>query len=168
MSVLIGQPGPDFTAPAAFPSRNAATPIRTINLADYTGRWLIFLWYPDSLTFVCPTEILAFSNRLDKFTDSETDALAASVDSVYSHRAWASTPRKANDIQGVRFPIVPNLFHTAARAWGVLLENVMQYAALHNLNAERAVDETLLALAALQLGGLCGSDWRPRRETLRP
>ena len=183
MSVLIGQPSPDFIAPAAFPGESASSPVRTVGLADYAGRWLLFFWYPNDFTFVCPTEILAFSDRLEEFKDAETDIFAASVDSVYSHRAWASTPRGANGIAGVRFPIISDATHTLARRWGVLLEEegvslrglfivdpegIVQYAALHNLNVGRSVDETLRVLAALQSGGLCGSDWKPGREMLRP
>ena len=183
MSVLIGLPAPDFTAPAAFPNEAASSPVRTVSLADYRGRWLLFLWYPNDFTFVCPTEILAFSDRLDEFRDGETDVLAASVDSVYSHRAWMLTPREANGIEGVRFPILSDTTHCIAREWGVLLEDegvslrglfivdpdgVVQYAALHNMNVGRSVDETLRVLAAIQSGGLCGSDWKPGRETLRP
>ena len=130
-----------------------------------------------------PTEILAFSDRVEEFADGETDILAASVDSVYSHRAWARTPREANGIEGVQFPILSDATHRIAREWGVLLEDegvslrglfildpdgVVQYAALHNLNVGRSVDETLRVLAAIQSGGLCGSDWKPGRETLRP
>ena len=183
MSVLINQPGLDFTAPAAFPGEAASSPVQTVSLADCAGRWLLFFWYPNDFTFVCPTEILAFSDRLDEFEDAETDILAASVDSVYSHRVWANTPREANGIQGVRFPIVSDATHSIAHEWGVLLEDegvslrglfivdpegVVQYAALHNLNVGRSADETLRVLSALQSGGLCGSDWKPGREMLRP
>lgn len=183
MSVLIGQPAPSFTAPAAFPSESAGSPVRTVSLADYAGRWLLFFWYPNDFTFVCPTEILAFSDRFEEFEDAETDILAASVDSVYSHRAWANTPRGANGIAGVRFPIVSDATHAIAREWGVLLERegvslrglfivdpegTVQYSAAHNLNVGRSVDETLRVLAALQSGGLCGSDWRPGQKALVP
>lgn len=178
---LVGRSAPSFTASAAFPGESANNSIRTVSLTDYIGRWLIFLWYPNDFTFVCPTEILAFSDRLDEFADDETDILAASVDSVYSHRAWASTPREANGIAKVRFPIISDATHSIAREWGVLLEDegvslrglfivdpdgIVQYAALHNLNVGRSVDETLRVLAALQSGGLCGSDWKPGHKTL--
>lgn len=183
MSILIGNTAPTFSAPAAFPGEVASSIVRTVNLADYAGRWLIFLWYPSDFTFVCPTEILAFSDRLDEFTDAETDILAASVDSVYSHRAWTNIPREANGIASVRFPIISDATHRIAHKWGILLQNegvslrglfiidpesVVQYAAVHNLNVGRSVDETLRVLAALQSGGLCGSDWKPGQKTLLP
>lgn len=180
---LVSQPAPDFTAPVAFPGETAASPVQTVSLSDYAGRWLLVLWYPGDFTFVCPTEILAFSDRLDDFADAETDVLAASVDSVYSHRAWAQVPREQNGIEGVRFPILSDATHKISRAWGILLEEegvslrglfildpdgAVQYAGLHNLNVGRSVDETLRVLAALQSGGLCGSDWKPGQETLKP
>lgn len=181
MRVLVGQPAPDFTASASFPSEAAAAPVRTVSLADYQGRWLVFFWYPNDFTFVCPTEITALSDRLDEFTDMETDVLAASTDSVYSHRAWMRTPREQNGIEDTRFSILSDQTHRIARDYGVLLEEegialrglfiidpdgIIQYAVTHNLNVGRSVDETLRVLFAIQSGGLCGSDWKPGQETL--
>jgi len=183
VSLLVGQSAPDFAAPAAFPDEAASSPARTVSLADYSGRWLVFLWYPNDFTFVCPTEITALSDRLDEFADMETDVLAASTDSVYSHRAWMWTPREQNGIEGVRFPILSDATHRIARDYGVLLEDegialrglfiidpegVVQYAVAHNLNVGRSVDETLRVLFAIQSGGLCGSDWKPGQGTLTP
>lgn len=183
MSALVSQVAPDFTAPAALPDEAASAPVRTVSLADYQGRWLVFFWYPNDFTFVCPTEITALSDRLDEFTDMEADVLAASTDSVYAHRAWMRTPREQNGIEGVRFPILSDATHRIARDYGVLLEEagvalrglfiidpdgVIQYAVTHNLNVGRSVDETLRVLFAIQSGGLCGSDWKPGQETLMP
>ncbi len=181
MSVLVGQPAPGFTAPAAFPGETSSSPIRTVTLADYQERWLVFFWYPNDFTFVCPTEITALSDRLDEFADLDADVLAASTDSVYSHRAWMEMPRERNGIAGVRFPILADTTHRIARDYGVLLEEEgvalrglfiidptgdVQYAVAHNLNVGRSVDETLRVLTAIQSGGLCGSDWKPGQGTL--
>lgn len=183
MSVLVGQPAPDFTAPAAFPDEASSSPTGIVSLADYQGRWLVFFWYPNDFTFVCPTEITALSDRLDEFNDMEADILAASTDSVYAHRAWMRTPREQNGIEGARFPILSDATHRIARDYGVLLEEegvalrglfiidpdgVVQYAVAHNLNVGRSVDETLRVLSAIQSGGLCGSDWKPGQGTLTP
>lgn len=181
MSTLVGQPAPDFTAPAAFPGETASAPVRAVSLSEYLERWLVLFWYPNDFTFVCPTEITALSDRWDEFADMEADVLGASTDSAYSHRAWMRTPRQENGIEGIRFPILADTTHRIARDYGVLLENegvalrglfiidpdgVVQYAAAHNLNVGRSVDETLRILAAIQSGGLCGSDWRPGQEML--
>jgi peroxiredoxin (alkyl hydroperoxide reductase subunit C) len=176
----VGQPAPDFTTAAAFPGEAANSPLQTVSLSDYKGRWLVFFWYPLDFTFVCPSEITALSDRMDEFTDLDTALLGASTDSVYSHRAWMRTPRTENGIEGVQFPLLADKTGRIARDYGVLLENegiaqrglfivdpdgVIQYSVTHNLNVGRSVDETLRVLEAIQSGGLCGSDWKPVKRT---
>lgn len=156
-------------------------PISSTSLADYTDRWLILFWYPADFTFVCPTEITALSDRYDEFQEIDTDILGASTDSIYCHRAWLRTPREQHGVQGVRFPLLSDLTHRIARAYGVLVEEegvalrgtfildpegCVQYAAAHNLNLGRSVDELLRVLKGLQAGGLCPSDWRPGMKML--
>jgi peroxiredoxin (alkyl hydroperoxide reductase subunit C) len=181
MRVLVGQTAPNFNAPVAASGENMNVPVRTVTLADYRGRWLVFLWYPADFTFVCPTELLALSDRLDEFADMDAAVLGASTDSVYSHRAWLNTPRSQNGIEGLRFPLLADKSGKVARDFGILLEDegvalrglfmidpqgIVQYALAHNLSTGRSVDETLRVLAALQTGELCGSDWEPGQETL--
>ena len=181
MTALIGQPAPAFTLPAAFPDEPPTDPISTVSLSEYTGRWLALTWYPRDFTFVCPTEITALSDRMDEFADMDCDILAASTDSVYCHRAWLRLPRSEQGIEGVQFPLLADTSHSVAREYGVLNEHdgaavralflidplgIIQYAALHNGNVGRSVDETLRVLSALQSGGLCGSDWKPGQRTL--
>ena len=179
MTPQVGQPASDFTAPAAFSGEAANAPLRNISLADYAGRWLVFFWYPLDFTTVCPTEILALSDRLDEFTDLDTDILGASTDSVHAHRVWMEMPRERQGIAGLRFPLLSDKTGRIARDYGVLLEDegvalrglflvdpdgVVQYMVTHNLNVGRSVDETLRVLEAIQSGGLCGSDWKPGKK----
>jgi peroxiredoxin (alkyl hydroperoxide reductase subunit C) len=178
MLTLIGQPAPDFIATFGEPMN---APPRNASLADYQGRWLVFLWYPADFTFICPTELLALSDRLDEFTDMDAAILGASTDSVYSHRAWLNTPRSQNGIEGLRFPLLADKSGKIARDFGILLgdegvalrglflidpDGVVQYSVVQNLSTGRSVGETLRVLAALQTGELCGSDWEPGQETL--
>ena len=173
----VGQPAPDFTAPAAFPGEATSSPLRAISRTDYAGRWLVFFWYPLDSTTVCPTEITALSDHRDEFTDLDADILGASTASVYSHRVWMGTGRDRQGIEGLRFPLLSDKTGRIARDYGVLLEEegvalrglfivdpagVIQYAVTHNLNVGRSVEETLRVLEAIQSGGLCGSDWKPR------
>jgi peroxiredoxin (alkyl hydroperoxide reductase subunit C) len=181
MLALVGQSAPDFIAPLAASGDALNAPPRSASLADYQGRWLVLLWYPADFTFVCPTELLAVSDRLDEFADMDAAVLGASTDSVYSHRAWLNTPRSQNGIEGLRFPLLADKSGKIARDFGILLENegvalrglfmidpqgIVQYALAHNLSTGRSVDETLRVLAALQTGELCGSDWEPGQDTL--
>ncbi|MBC8138316.1 MAG: peroxiredoxin [Fibrella sp.] len=180
-SATVGQPAPLFSAPAAFPADSPADAVRTVSLGDYRDRWLVFFWYPSDFTFVCPTEITAFSDRVDEFEELGAAVLGASTDSAYSHRAWMRTPRLENGIADTRFPILADRTHAIARAYGVLIaeegvalrglfiidpDGVLQYAVINNLNIGRSVDETLRVLQALQSGGLCPSDWKPGQQTL--
>ena len=179
----VGQPAPDFTAPAGFPGEATSAPLRTISRADYAGRWLVFFWYPLDFTVVCPTEITALSDHLDEFTDLDADILGASTDSAYSHRVWMGMGPDRQGIEGLRFPLLSDKTGRIARAYGVLLEEegvalrglfivdpegVIQYAVTHNLNVGRSVAETLRVLEAIQSGGLCGSDWKPEQAILMP
>src|SRR5262245_34003098 len=92
-------------------------------LADYRGKWLILFFYPLDFTFVCPTEILALSDRYDEFVELGADVLGVSTDSVYSHRAWINTPRERNGIAGLRYPLAADITKQVARDYGVLVED---------------------------------------------
>ncbi len=177
----VGKPAPEFTAPVYDP-QDASKFGHKVSLRDYRGKWVVFFWYPLDFTFVCPTEITALSDRLEDFEAIGAEILGASTDSVHSHKAWANTPRDRNGIEGVQYPIISDMTHTVADAYGVLVEEegialrglfiidpdgVLQYATINNLNIGRSVDETLRVLQALQTGGLCPSDWKPGQKTLR-
>ena len=75
-------------------------------------------------TFVCPTEILAFSDRLDEFTAINTEVVGCSVDSKYTHFAWISTPREEGGLAGLRIPLLSDLTKQIAKDYGVLLDDV--------------------------------------------
>ena len=178
---LVGNPAPLFDAPAAFPGDKANTPVARISLADYKNKWLVFFWYPADFTFVCPTEITAFSDRLSEFADIDCAVLGASTDSVYSHRAWMKQAREDNGIADTAFPLLSDKTYQIARDYGVLVEadgvalrglfiidpdGVLQYGVCNNMSIGRSVDETLRVLHGLQSGGLCPSDWKPGQKTM--
>ena len=152
-----------------------------VTLAEYRNRWLVLFFYPLDFTFVCPTEILALSDRYDEFAELGADILGVSTDSVYAHRAWISVPREQNGIAGLRYPLASDITKQVARDYGVLVDDegialrglfiidpqgVLQYSVVHNLNIGRSVDETLRVLEGLQTGGLCGADWQPGQANL--
>ena len=174
----VGHPAPTFTMKT---TANLATLESTASLEDYRGKWLILFFYPLDFTFVCPTEILALSNRYEEFAEAGADILGVSTDSVFSHRAWINTPREQNGIAGLNYPLASDITKEVSRAFGVLVEaegvalrglfiidpeGVLQYSVVHNLNVGRSVDETLRVLEALQTGGLCSADWQPGDQNL--
>lgn len=177
----VGKSAPAFTAPVAHSGEAGAAPVQTVSLSDYRDKWLVFFWYPMDFTFVCPTEITAFSDRADEFAELGAEILGASTDSVFAHRAWMRVPRTENGIGTIGYPLLSDPTHSVARAYGVLIEEqgvalrglfiidpdgVLQYCTINNLNIGRSVDKTLRVLAALQSGGLCASDWKPGQKTL--
>lgn len=174
----VGQKAPYFKMESTKDVRSLNEPV---SLDDYKGKWLTMVFYPLDFTFVCPTELLAFSDRIDEFKKLGAEVLGVSTDSKYSHRAWIHTPRDQNGIQGLRYPLGADFTKQVARDYGVLIEDkgialrglfiidpegVLQYKVVHQLNVGRSVDETLRVLQALQEGGLCPADWKPGQKTL--
>lgn len=175
----VGQPAPDFNMPS---TRNMDTLAENVKLSDYKGKWLILLFYPLDFTFVCPTELTAFSDRLDELNGVGAEVIGISTDSVHSHRAWIKTPRDKNGIEGLKYPLASDVAGKLSRAYNILIEEanialrglyiinpdgVLQYAVVHDLNIGRSVDETLRVLQGLQTGGLCSADWKPGQENLK-
>jgi peroxiredoxin (alkyl hydroperoxide reductase subunit C) len=174
----VGQPAPDFNLPS---TKNMETLAENISLADYKGKWLIMLFYPLDFTFVCPTELTAFSDRLEEINGVGAEVVGVSTDSVHSHRAWIKTPREENGIEGLQYPLLSDVGGRLAAKYNILVEDanialrglfiinpegVLQYAVVHDLNIGRSVDETLRVLQGLQTGGLCAADWTPGQENL--
>jgi peroxiredoxin (alkyl hydroperoxide reductase subunit C) len=174
----VGKPAPDFNLPS---TRNMETLAENITLADYKGKWLILLFYPLDFTFVCPTELTAFSDRIDELQGIGAEVLGVSTDSVHSHRAWINTPRDQNGIEGLQYPLISDVGGRLAAKYNILVEEenialrglfivnpegVLQYSVVHDLNIGRSVDETLRVLQGLQTGGLCAADWTPGQENL--
>lgn len=181
MLAKVGQPAPAFKLPSTKGATSAKNLGAEISLSDFKGKWLIFFFYPLDFTFVCPTEILALSDRLSEFKDLDTDIIGASTDSVHSHFAWLNTPLNKNGIAGTKYPLVADFTKEVARAYGVLNEDtgaaqrglfiidpegVLRYSVVTNDNVGRSVEETLRVLQALQNGGLCPAEWTPGKATL--
>ncbi len=175
----VGKPAPDFDMPS---TKNIETLGENVKLSDYKGKWLILLFYPLDFTFVCPTELIHFSDRLDELNGIGAEVIGVSTDSVHSHRAWLRTPKDKNGIEGVSYPIASDVGGKLARQYNILVEDanialrglfiidpegVLQYSVVHSLNIGRSVDETLRVLQGLQTGGLCAADWSPGQENLK-
>jgi len=175
----VGKPAPDFNMPS---TKNIETLKENVKLSDYKGKWLILLFYPLDFTFVCPTELIHFSDRLDEFHGVGAEVLGISTDSVHSHRAWLNTPQDKNGIAGVKYPLASDVSGKLASAYNILVEEanialrglfiinpegVLQYSVVHDLNIGRSVDETMRVLQGLQTGGMCSADWKPGQENLK-
>ena len=171
-SLQVGQKAPDFAAQALL----ADGSFKDVKLSDYKGKWVVLFFYPLDFTFVCPTEIRNFDKQYAHFKKLGAEVLAASTDSVYSHKAWTES-----SLGKIQFPMLADTNHSIARSFNVLLEDkgialrgtfiidangVLKSAVVNDLPVGRSVDETLRTLQALQTGKLTGCEWKPGEKTL--
>jgi len=180
---LIGNAAPDFKAQAVFDQE-----FIDVTLSQYKGKkYVVLFFYPLDFTFVCPTEITAFSDRYKEFSKINTEVLGVSVDSVFSHLAWIQTDRKEGGVGDLAYPLVADLKKEISKAFGVLTddgislrglfiidkEGVVQHATINNLAFGRSVDETLRVLQAIQHvqanpDEVCPAGWKPGDKTMNP
>ena len=179
----VGLQAPDFTATAVVDQE-----FQEISLSKYRGKYVVLFFYPLDFTFVCPTEITAFSDRYEAFKSLNTEVLGVSVDSQFSHLAWVQTDRKQGGLGDISYPLVADLKKEIARAYNVLdeeegvalrglfiinPEGVVQHATVNNLPVGRNVEETLRVLQAFQHvesnpDEVCPANWTPGDRTMNP
>jgi alkyl hydroperoxide reductase subunit AhpC len=181
MPALVQKEAPDFTATAVVNEE-----FKPIKLSDYRGKYTVLFFYPLNFTFVCPTEIVAFSDRIEEFHTRGAEVIGASVDSQYSHLAWIQTPRSKGGLGGLKYPLVSDITKQISKDYGVLLENgvalrglflidkqgIIRHVTVNDLPIGRSVDEALRVLDALQFyethGEVCPADWKPGAATIKP
>jgi peroxiredoxin (alkyl hydroperoxide reductase subunit C) len=183
MTRIVGLAAPDFTATAVVDQE-----FKEISLAQYRGKYVVLFFYPLDFTFVCPTEITAFSDRYAEFSSRNTEVLGVSVDSQFSHLAWVQTDRKNGGLGDIAYPLVADLNKTIARDYQVLDEDagialrglfiidpdgVVMHSTINNLPVGRSVDETLRVLQAFQYvqshpDEVCPANWTPGEKTMNP
>jgi len=182
-ALRVGQAAPDFAATAVVDQE-----FKTIKLSDYRGKYVVLFFYPLDFTFVCPTEITAFSDRYGEFTKINTEVLGASVDSEFSHLAWTQSDRKEGGIGNIAYPLIADLKKEISTAYNVLdpeagvslrglfiidKEGIIQHSTINNLSFGRSVDETLRTLKALQYvqshpDEVCPAGWQEGDKTMVP
>lgn len=121
MRALIGKKAPDFHAPAVV---NGNEIISDFSLEQYIGKkYVVLFFYPMDFTFVCPTELHAFQDKLYEFEARDTQVIGCSVDSEFSHFAWLHQDRNHGGIEGVKYPLVSDFSKTISQNYGVLAAN---------------------------------------------
>ncbi|MGL4394535.1 MAG: peroxiredoxin [Brevinema sp.] len=178
---LVSKNAPDFCARAVVNGE-----IKDIRLSDFKGSPILFFFYPLNFTFVCPTELHAFSDAVKDFEKRGVKVIACSVDSVHSHFAWLNTPREKGGIEGLAFPLVSDITKSISRDYGVLVEEegvamrgtffidsdfIVRFEQIYSKAIGRSVDETLRAIDAWLFfeknGEVCPANWRPGDETMK-
>ena len=182
MTCLVQQSAPSFRAQAAMPDGS----FQEVSLDDYRGRYVLLFFYPLDFTFVCPTELIAFSNAAEQFAKRDVQLLSCSVDSHFTHLAWRQKPRREGGLGDIAYPMLADLNKQISRDYGVLLdggvslrglflidkEGVVRHQLVNDLPLGRSVDEALRLVDALQFfeqnGEVCPANWQVGDLTIAP
>ncbi len=181
MGVLVGKKAPAINLNAVVKGK-----IENFSLSSQTGKYVVLFFYPLDFTFVCPTELHAFQDKLEEFKKRNTTLVGCSVDSCYSHVAWLNTPSSQGGIQGIEYPILSDMNKHIARAYDVLKEEegiayrglflidregYVRHQLVNDLPLGRSVDEVLRMIDSLvyfvQHGEVCPANWRPGKMSLK-
>ncbi|CAN3356895.1 peroxiredoxin Tsa1p [Diutina catenulata] len=182
MVAQVQKPAPQFTKTAVIDGV-----FETVSLDDYKGKWVLLAFIPLAFTFVCPTEIIAYSEAAKKFADADCQVLFASTDSEYSLLAWTNVARKDGGLGPVDIPLVADTNHSLSKDYGVLIEEegialrgiflidpkgTLRQITINDLPVGRSVDESFRLLEAFQFtdkhGEVCPANWQPGSETIKP
>jgi len=180
MAVLVGKEAPQFKTQCVINNQ-----IKEVSLSDYKGKYVVLFFYPLDFTFVCPTEILAFQEKLEDFKALNVELLGCSVDSQFSHVAWLNTPKAKGGVEGVQYGLLADLGGEIARQYDVLSPSQVAYRGLflidkdgivrhqivNDLPLGRNVDEALRMVSALQhtekFGEVCPANWREKQQGIK-
>lgn len=171
--LLVTKKAPEFKAKAVFKNE-----IKEIALHDYKGKYVFLFFYPLDFTFVCPTELHAFQEKLAEFKSRNVEVLGCSVDSEFTHLAWLETPKNKGGIEGVEYGIISDLGGSIAKEYDVLSddhvafracflidkEGIVRHQMINDLPIGRNIDEALRTIDALQhsekYGEVCPANWQ--------
>jgi len=175
MSVLVGKQAPNFSASAVMADGSIND---DFTLDDYKGKYIVLFFYPLDFTFVCPTELIAFSHRIVEFEKKDVQVLGCSIDSQFTHAAWRNTAIDYGGIGPVKYPLVADIKHEICRDYDVEFEpagvalrgsflidkaGVVRHQVVNDLALGRNIDEMLRMVDAVQFheehGEVCPAGW---------
>lgn len=172
--IQVGKQAPDFQAQAL-----VGTEFRDITLSQYRGQWVCLYFWPLDFTFVCPTEIKAFSDLTPEFEDRDCVVLGGSCDSVYSHLGWTQAK---SELANLKHPMISDYTKSICASLGILdeqkgvaqratllidPEGIVRFVYVTDLNVGRNPEEVLRVLDALQTDELCPCNWKKGAETMK-
>ncbi len=176
---MVGKHAPNFEMDAIVPVNK----FTKVNLEDLkkADKWVILFFYPMDFSPICSTEIVAMADRYEEFVELNTEIIAISTDTIYTHEVWINTPIEENGVGLLSFPLAADTNHVVSKEFGVLVEEKgvaqrgifiinpngeIQYQSITHDNVGRDVDETLRVLQALQTDKQCPANWKPGQKTL--
>ena len=176
---LVQNPAPEFATDAVVNGE-----FKTLRLSDFKGKWVYLFFYPLDFTFVCPTEIIAFSDAVDKFEKLGCQVLGCSIDSKFVHLRWIETARKDGGLGGCRYPLLADVTKEIARSYDVLTRDgvalrgsflidpkgIVRQATINDLPVGRSVEEAVRLVEAFQYaevhGEVCPANWQKGADTM--
>jgi len=193
MAVFVQKPAPDFSAEGV-----RGLEFVDVKLSDFraggkaggkNGKHVVLFFYPLDFTFVCPTEIIAFDEKLEEFTKRDIEVIGVSVDSKFSHLAWQKTPRAQGGLGAVRYTLVADITKSIASDYGVLIDEggdkgvalrgtfvidkagTVRHVTINDLPLGRNIDEALRLVDAIDFveknGEVCPANWTPGADTMK-
>lgn len=182
-SLLVGKHAPVFKAKAVI----KGSIVEDFSLNDFLGKYVVFFFYPLDFTFVCPTELHAFQEKLEEFEKREAQIVGCSVDSWFTHAAWMGHPKSQGGIQGVEYPLVSDLNKSISKNYHVLKEDdgiafrglflidkkgIIRHQLVNDLPIGRSVEEVLRLLDAWifheKNGEVCPANWKAGAKSMTP
>ncbi len=158
---------------------------KQIKFSDYSGKWLVLLFYPADFTFICPTELSEAADLYDEFKKQGAEVMSVSTDTVFTHKAWHDN---SPSIKKIQYPMIADPTGRLCRAFGTYLENdglslrasviidphgVIKSYELHDNSIGRNTAEIIRKLQAAKFveehnGQVCPASWQPGKDTLKP
>lgn len=179
----LNHPAPEFNETALMPNGT----FKKVSLSSYKGKWLVLFFYPMDFTFVCPTEIIQFSENAKRLAEINTEVISCSCDSEYCHLQWTSVDRKKGGLGAMEIPMLADKTKAIARAYGVLDEETgvayrgafiidptgkLRQIIINDMPVGRNVEEVVRLVEALQFveehGEVCPANWKPGSATMKP
>ncbi len=182
--MLVTKKAPDFTATTVLADGSI---VEDFNLYDNLGeKGAVLFFYPLDFTFVCPSEIIAFSHRIEEFTSRGINVIGVSIDSQFSHFAWRETPVDKGGIGRIKFPLVADLTKQISKDYDVLLDagvalrgsflldadGTVRHAVINDLPLGRNIDEMIRMVDTMiftnEHGEVCPAGWSKGDEGMKP
>jgi len=181
--MLVTNPAPDFSATAVLADGSI---VENFKLSENFGKkGTVLFFYPLDFTFVCPSEIIAFSHRIEEFKSRDVNVIGVSVDSQFSHFAWRETPVNSGGIGRIKYPLVADLTKQISKDYDVLFgesvalrgsflidgKGVVRHAVINDLPLGRNIDEMIRMVDAMQFtdehGEVCAAGWQKGDEGMK-
>ncbi|MDT8339236.1 MAG: peroxiredoxin [Sulfurimonas sp.] len=181
--MLVTNPAPDFTATTVLADGSI---VEDFKLSENFGqKGTVLFFYPLDFTFVCPSEIIAFSHRIEDFKSRGVNVIGVSVDSQFSHFAWRETPVNKGGIGRVKFPLVADLTKQISKDYDVLFgeavalrgsflidsKGIIRHAVINDLPLGRNIDEMIRMVDTMQFtdeyGEVCPAGWQKGDEGMK-